>query len=122
MNPYTFNLRDQATLAAAAAVALAALALYLWGRPGPGLIEIDRADPVEIEYLVDVNSADWPELVHLPGISETLARRIVASRETEGPFRSPEDLQRVRGIGPKTLDGLLPYLRALPPEHAVAGP
>ncbi len=55
---------------------------------------------------VDVNRADESELDQLPGIGPVLAGRIVAERETNGPFSSYLDLQRVRGIGPKTTEGL----------------
>jgi competence protein ComEA len=40
-----------------------------------------------------------------------LARRIVADREQNGPFRSVDDLARVKGIGPKTLEHLRPWVR-----------
>ena len=52
--------------------------------------------------VVDVNRAGADELVALPGIGPVTARRIVESRETDGPFGRPEDLMRVQGIGPKT--------------------
>ncbi|MCA9172332.1 MAG: helix-hairpin-helix domain-containing protein [Planctomycetales bacterium] len=56
---------------------------------------------------VDVNRCDWPELCLLPGISETLARRIVGQRQARGAFRSPADLEQVPGIGAKTVRRLL---------------
>jgi len=49
----------------------------------------------------DVNRAPADTLLFLPGIGPALAGRIVAERESGGPFRDLEDLQRVRGIGPK---------------------
>jgi competence protein ComEA len=52
---------------------------------------------------VDLNHADPEELQSLPGIGPALAQRILESRLRDGPFRSPEDLLRVRGIGPTTL-------------------
>ncbi len=58
---------------------------------------------------IDVNSADAATLQRLPGIGPTLANRIVIYRDT-APFRSPEDLRRVKGIGPKTLDALRPFV------------
>lgn len=64
--------------------------------------------------LVDVNRATARELEALPGIGPALAGRIVASREEEGPFRTVEDLQRVRGIGPATVERLRPLARAGP--------
>ena len=70
---------------------------------------------------MDINSADWPELLQLPGIGETLAHRIVESRQSRGPFADNDDLRRVRGIGPKTLEQIRPYLRPMPDSKSVAG-
>jgi competence protein ComEA len=54
-------------------------------------------------------------------VGETLARRIVETRAAEGPFVDFDDLRRVRGIGPKTLERMKPYLRPLPAAGNVAG-
>ncbi|MBP7148450.1 MAG: helix-hairpin-helix domain-containing protein [Acidobacteria bacterium] len=53
---------------------------------------------------VNVNSAGVDELASLPGIGPALAKRIVDFRKEKGPFRKPEDLLAVQGIGPKLLD------------------
>lgn len=102
-------------------VVVAALGLVLagvhWARlSGWGLkpIEIDRPAEKRFEYRLDANSATWVEWVQLPGIGETLARRIVEDREAHGPFRTVEDVGRVKGIGPKTLDKLRPWLTVTP--------
>lgn len=63
---------------------------------------------------VDVNRASAAELEALPGIGPALAQRIVADREVNGPFRRPQDLGRVAGIGEKTLAKLLPYITTGP--------
>ena len=47
---------------------------------------------------------------HLPGIGPVLGERIVAQREENGPFQSPEDLLRVPGIGDNTLDSIREYI------------
>jgi len=52
---------------------------------------------------IDLNLASSEELQSLPGIGPALAKRILESRSREGPFRGPDDLLRVRGIGPTTL-------------------
>jgi competence ComEA-like helix-hairpin-helix protein len=49
------------------------------------------------------------ELQKLPGIGPAKAQRIMEERERQ-PFVSIEDLRRVNGIGPKTLDRLRPYI------------
>ncbi len=66
--------------------------------------EVSRSLPseTEIERLC-INTATREELAGLPGIGEILADRIVAYREANGPFRSLSELQRVSGIGEKTL-------------------
>jgi competence protein ComEA len=48
---------------------------------------------------INVNTASETQLEDLPGIGPTLAAAIVAERERNGPFRSPDDLTRVHGIG-----------------------
>lgn len=58
---------------------------------------------------IDVNHATAAELRRLPGIGPTLSQRIIETREQQ-PFRSVEDLRRVRGIGVKTLERLRPHV------------
>ncbi len=53
---------------------------------------------------IDLNTAPAAELELLPGIGPALAARIIEERENEGPFESVDDLQRVRGIGPRTVE------------------
>ena len=87
---------------------------------------------------IDPNEADWTELTRLPGIGETLAKRIVAYRQehrthhpdgtgqsaTEPVFRGPDDLQAVRGIGPKTAERIAPLLTfpETPATQPASGP
>ncbi len=117
-------LRRADQVAVAALIASAAVAMAGWWAVHGGwqgrLIEIDRADPLAVHFEVDINAADWPELLQLPGIGPTLAHRIVESRQIGGPFADKDDLRRVRGIGPKTLEQIRPYLRAMPGRSNVA--
>ncbi|MDZ4656573.1 MAG: helix-hairpin-helix domain-containing protein [Bythopirellula sp.] len=99
---------------------LASYWLYLGGHRGQ-LIEIDRAEPLTAKYLVDVNRADWPEMIQLPGLGETLALRIIADRQEHGPFRDIEDLDRVEGIGLRTLERIRPYVLPIPKDTDWAG-
>ena len=55
---------------------------------------------------VDVNTAPVAELERLPRVGPGLARRIVAYRQTHGPFGAPEDLRQVKGIGPATYEAI----------------
>lgn len=55
---------------------------------------------------VDVNKAEALELQSLPGIGPALAERIIQHREKNGPFKRPEDLMNVPGIGEKKFETL----------------
>lgn len=53
---------------------------------------------------VDINTANADTLaLALDGVGLSKAREIVAHRERFGEFKSLEDLQQVRGIGPATI-------------------
>ncbi len=114
---------DQAVVAVILGLSLAAIAISLISRGAHrgNLIEIDRAGQQSVQFQIDINEADWPEFALLPGIGETLARRIVDSREKGGAFLDHDDLRRVRGIGPKTLEAAQPYLLPMPDADALAG-
>src|SRR5262245_18631532 len=113
---------EQAGVATILVLALGAIGGWLiWqGRIRGRLIDIDAAEPVAVEFRIDANRADWPELALLPDVGEQLARRIVDNRRQNGPFRDLDDLRRVRGIGPRTLEGLKPYLMPMPDAEATA--
>lgn len=52
---------------------------------------------------LNINTASAAELETLPGIGPALAGRIIADRERHGRFGSIDDLDRVPGIGPRTI-------------------
>ena len=56
--------------------------------------------------LIPVNRATEADLETLPGIGPVIAAAIVADRRAHGPFRRPEDLLRVRGVGPVLVERL----------------
>ena len=59
---------------------------------------------------LDINQASVTELAQVPGITQTLAERIVAQRNRLGGFAKVEDIRAVKGIGPVTLERLRPSL------------
>jgi competence protein ComEA len=117
-------------LRAAVALLLAGL-IRLGVSPGPGVpppggleaasalrdssavlaVSEERASrPLSPGERIDPNRADAVELDRLPGIGPGLARRIVQDRERNGPFRGPEELSRVPGIGAATLADFAEHL------------
>lgn len=56
---------------------------------------------------IELNTATRDQLMSLPGIGKVMAERIITNR----PFASIEDLDRVPGVGPKTLEKLRPLVR-----------
>jgi competence ComEA-like helix-hairpin-helix protein len=75
--------------------------------------EEERARPLGGAERIDPNRAGLEALQRLPGVGPATAAAIVASREAEGPFRTADDLMRVRGIGPAKLGRMREHL-ALP--------
>jgi competence ComEA-like helix-hairpin-helix protein len=59
---------------------------------------------------IDLNRADAGEIMRLPGVGPAIAQEIIRHRTENGPFRSVEDLLEVRGIGPKKLEKIRPYV------------
>jgi len=108
---------DQAAAMMIVAASLLAMLGYwlLHGGHRGGLIDLDRAPRREVEFQLDLNRAGEAELALLPNIGKVLAERIVRRREAEGPFADHDELLQVKGIGPKTLARIKPYL--LPIQH-----
>lgn len=55
--------------------------------------------------MLDLNTASKKELQSIKGVGPVLAQRIIAGR----PYRTVDDLRKVKGIGPKTLENIRPY-------------
>ena len=61
---------------------------------------------------MEINRAQFRDLVQLPRIGRSMAKRIVKERQRSGPFCNLDDLLRVKGIGPRTVQKLRPYASA----------
>lgn len=66
--------------------------------PGPSASPIARR--------IDLNIATQTELEMLPGVGPTMALRIIEYRTTRGAFKSVEELDRVKGVGPRMIEQL----------------
>ncbi len=116
------NKYDQLFVGVFAAVFLM-LSGYHWatlGGWGMRPIELERLPSRQYDFRIDINSASWVEWTQIEGIGEVTAQKIIAEREANGPFRSVKDLLRVKGIGPKKLEMMRPFLREPSEQDAPA--
>lgn len=89
------------------------VALLMAALTGAVMLHAGRSEDVRSSSLwhIDPSAASAAELAVLPGVGPSLARSIVRDRAARGPFRSVDDLARVKGIGPARLAALRPWLR-----------
>ena len=59
---------------------------------------------------LNINTASAKELQTLPSIGKQMAKRIIDYRTQHGNFTSVNALQKVKGIGPKTMQKLKPFV------------
>jgi competence protein ComEA len=65
---------------------------------------------VTLRVPISINIASEQDLVAIPGIGPTLAKKIIHFRLLYGPFRTPEEIERVPGIGRVRNLGIRPYI------------
>jgi competence protein ComEA len=58
-----------------------------------------------VSFPIDLNKADFDQLLKLPGIGPSMAKRIINYRSTAS-FYCIDDIMKVRGIGEKTFEKL----------------
>jgi competence protein ComEA len=68
----------------------------------------DEAGPDSV--LVNINTSSKQELMDLPGIGAVTAGRIIGYRTETGPFRTVDDLLKVKGISKRKLEQLKPFI------------
>jgi competence protein ComEA len=61
---------------------------------------------------VDINTATQSQLESLKGIGPAKAQAIIEYRKANGGFKKVDELAKVPGIGPKTVEALRPELSA----------
>ena len=63
---------------------------------------------------VNINTATKEELDALPGIGPVKSQAILDYRNANGPFKTPEDIMKVKGIGAKRYERLKAELTVSP--------
>ncbi|MGH9464349.1 MAG: ComEA family DNA-binding protein, partial [Thermoanaerobaculia bacterium] len=83
-----------------------------------GLVGV-AAELAAAQGTVNLNTASAQQLALLPRVGETVAQRIIAFREANGPFKAVEELMLVEGIGERTFEQMRPHV-ALSGETTLA--
>ena len=102
-------------------IAAVAIVLLVTARVVQRPVALQGVEPIRSQMKIEVNSASAGSLTLLPGIGVGLAERIVSHREEHGPFANVESLQNVRGIGPKTIRRVAPYVTFRAATHGADG-
>ena len=67
--------------------------------------------PQPLPHAVNINTAPLEDLQKIPHVGESLARKIIEHRETNGPFRRAEHLILVSGISDRRFRKIRPLVR-----------
>ena len=87
------------------------------------LLALFTALPAIAQGQIDINQADAKTIAaSLNGVGLVTAEAIVAWRSANGPFRSIEDLTKVRGIGKRTIEANREVILIGPPTPARTSP
>jgi competence protein ComEA len=106
----TWSLPAQFASVSLASVFLTLLAVHVrstwFQHPRP--MEIEHAVP--IQFRIDLNEADRPTLLQIPGVGDKMAERILAYRDSKGRFNEFKDLLEIQGVGSATLERMRPWV------------
>lgn len=80
---------------------------YISMENGEGIVEQEKS---KTSGRININKADVSELCELPGVGESLAKKIVDYREENGKFKTTDDLKNVTGIGEKKFESIKEYI------------
>ena len=93
-------------------IAIAISALLAVCFASPCLSGSSRQGTVVLQSRINPNHADISSLTRLPGIGTVKATAIAAYRDNTNstPFTNAQDLQKIKGVGPKTVEKISQWL------------
>ncbi|NIP25226.1 MAG: hypothetical protein GWN67_10925 [Phycisphaerae bacterium] len=99
------------------AISVFICSLFSIGFAVSSLAAFNESSEIELEERVNPNDAPIASMVRLPGIGIARAEAIVVYRENFGKsgqskaFQNSDDLQKIKGIGPKTAQNISEWLK-----------
>jgi len=78
---------------------LGVLVLAMWCLSGGAAMAEDKPAKAKAEGRVNINEATKAELMKLAGVGPGGAQKIIDYRDAHGPFKKPQDLEKVDGVG-----------------------
>ncbi len=69
-----------------------------------------NASNYEEERKININTADSVQLQSIPGIGPSKAERIIEYRQSNGRFKTIDDIKNISGIGNKTFESIKEYI------------
>jgi len=100
------------------AISVFVCVLFCIGFAVSSLASVGEPSGIELDERINPNDAPIASMIRLPGIGIARAEAIVACREdlikedsNSRAFRSSDDLQKVKGIGPKTVQNISKWLK-----------
>ena len=76
-------------------------------------------EPSEVTFPLDINTATAEELMALPTVGQTLAKRILDYRERHGGFQSVDELLQIYGLGENHYAEIKAYVTVNPASAAI---
>ena len=77
---------------------------------GLAILVVTTGAVLASEGVVNINTASESQLMLLPRVGPSLAKKIVEHRQANGEFKSPDELVLVPGIGERTYALMAPYI------------
>jgi competence protein ComEA len=78
---------------------LGVLMVAVWCLSGGAAAADEKPAKAKVEGKVNINEASKAELMKLAGVGPGGAQKIIDYRDTHGPFKKAQDLEKVDGIG-----------------------
>ena len=100
-----FTPHERRAIVFLAAVFLCGICLNIIFKLSPPLYRhLDVLDVPLAQPKININRATYEELLTVPGFGPTTAARIIHARQTNGPFRSLDDLHRIKRFSRRMFD------------------